>query len=112
MFIRAGYEITYECPTATPMTLLLSIRPERLPDLATPPRIEATAPTPLRQFRDVYGNIAHRLLAPAGPVTFRSDFVIEDMARGLGARVTPVRITQHHPRCPGARQSDRCGLGV
>ena len=31
MLIRAGYEITYDCPAPTPINLLLSIRPERWP---------------------------------------------------------------------------------
>jgi transglutaminase-like putative cysteine protease len=78
MLIRAGYEITYNCPTATPMTLLLSVRPERLADLVTNQTIRASGGTILHEQRDIYGNIAHRLIAPAGPVTFRTDFVIED----------------------------------
>ena len=42
MLIRAGFEITYRAPTATPMTLLLSVRPERTPDLVTAQRIKAS----------------------------------------------------------------------
>jgi transglutaminase-like putative cysteine protease len=78
MLIRAGYEITYDCPAPTPMNLLLSLRPERLPDLATMQRITASGPTPTRQYRDFFGNIATRLVAPAGPITLRADFMIED----------------------------------
>jgi transglutaminase-like putative cysteine protease len=78
MLIRAGYEITYDCPAPTPMNLLLSVRPERLPDLVTMQRITASGAVPMRQYRDLFGNIANRLLAPAGPTTFRADFVIED----------------------------------
>jgi transglutaminase-like putative cysteine protease len=32
----------------------------------------------LNPFRDLYGNVAHRVLAPAGRTTFQADFVIED----------------------------------
>ena len=78
MRIRAGFEITYDCPAPTPMTLLLSVRPERLPDLVTTQRITASGQARLRQYRDMFGNIAHRLLAPAGPTTFAADFVISD----------------------------------
>jgi transglutaminase-like putative cysteine protease len=81
MLIRAGYEIAYDCPAPTPMTLLLSVRPERAADLVTAQRITASPPAPLRPFRDLYGNSAHRLLAPAGPIAFRADFVIEDSGR-------------------------------
>ena len=76
--IRAGFEITYECPAPTPMTLLLSVRPERVPDLLTPQHLVAIPNTLLHPFRDLYGNAAHRLVAPAGRVTFSADFVIVD----------------------------------
>jgi hypothetical protein len=33
MKIRAGYEISYDCPQPTPMILTLSIHPSRFPDL-------------------------------------------------------------------------------
>jgi transglutaminase-like putative cysteine protease len=84
MLIRAGYDITYDCPAPTPMNLLLSIRPERMAELVTMQRITATAAgasVPMRPYRDLFGNIANRLLAPAGPTTFRADFVVEDCGR-------------------------------
>ena len=36
MKIRAGYEISYDCPQPTPMILTLSVHPSRFPDLLTP----------------------------------------------------------------------------
>jgi transglutaminase-like putative cysteine protease len=76
--IHAGFEISYECPAPTAMTLLLSVRPERLPDLLTPQHLAATPNTLLHPYRDLYGNAAHRLVAPAGVITFSAEFVIED----------------------------------
>jgi transglutaminase-like putative cysteine protease len=93
MLIRAGYEIQYECPMPTPMTLLLSVRPERLPDLVTPQNIVASGGVKLRPYRDMFGNIAHRLVAPAGAVRFRTDFVIRDS--GLPDAVVPG--ARQHP---------------
>jgi transglutaminase-like putative cysteine protease len=93
MLIRAGYDITYDCPTATPMTLLLSVRPERLADLITMQTIRASGGAVLHEQRDLYGNIAHRLIAPAGSVTFHTDFVIKDS--GLPDPVVPDAI--QHP---------------
>jgi transglutaminase-like putative cysteine protease len=94
MLIRAGYEITYDCPAPTPMALLLSIRPERLADLVTMQRITANGQSNMHQYRDLFGNIAHRILAPAGLTTFRTDFVIEDCGLpdpvDLGAVQHPV----------------------
>jgi transglutaminase-like putative cysteine protease len=79
--IRAGFEISYECPALTPMTLLLSVRPERLPDLRTSQHLCASPNTLLHPYRDLYGNAAHRLVAPAGLITFSADFVIEDSGK-------------------------------
>jgi transglutaminase-like putative cysteine protease len=76
--IRAGFEISYECPAPTPMTLLLSVRPERLADLLTPQHLAATPGVLLHPYRDLYGNAAHRLVAPAGLITFSADFLIGD----------------------------------
>jgi transglutaminase-like putative cysteine protease len=78
MLIRAGFEITHNCPIPTAMTTLLSVRPERFADLVTPQTISATAPVVLRQFEDLHGNVAHRLLAPAGPFSLRAQFLIRD----------------------------------
>ena len=39
MKIRAGYEISYDCPQSTPMILTLSVHPSRFSDLPTPDRM-------------------------------------------------------------------------
>jgi transglutaminase-like putative cysteine protease len=78
MRIRAGYEITYECPAPTPMMLLLSVRPERRADLVTPDALHTRPDTAVRQYRDGFGNLCTRVLAPEGRITFSSDFLIRD----------------------------------
>jgi transglutaminase-like putative cysteine protease len=78
MRIRCGYEITYDCPAPTPMLLMLSVRAERLVDLETPDLITASPPVALSQYRDQFGNLCSRLVAPAGQLTLRSEFVIRD----------------------------------
>ena len=78
MHIRAGYEIAYDCAGPTPMLLLLSTRPERLRDLVTPQELTVTPGVPVHVYRDGFGNICHRLLAPGGRITFSSSFVIAD----------------------------------
>jgi transglutaminase-like putative cysteine protease len=81
MRIRAGYQITYDCPAATPMLLMLNVRPERLGDLETPDLIHTNPHVPLRQYRDQFGNLCSRILAPAGRMTLSADFVIRDSGR-------------------------------
>jgi len=81
MRIRAGYEITYDCPAPTPMLLMLNVRPERLSDLETPDLIHTAPHVPLRQYRDQFGNLCSRILAPAGRMTLSADFVVRDSGR-------------------------------
>jgi transglutaminase-like putative cysteine protease len=78
MRIRAGYEIAYDCLGPTPMLVLLSVRPERLADLLTPQIMNVTPELPVQAYSDIFGNICHRLLAPAGRITFASEFLIAD----------------------------------
>jgi transglutaminase-like putative cysteine protease len=87
MLIRAGYEITYECPRPTPMVLMLSLHPSRLGDLTAPAPMVLDPPLPVEHFHDLYGNICSRIAAPAGAVTISSDFIVSDS--GLPDAVEP-----------------------
>ena len=55
MKIRAGYEISYDCPQPTPMILTLSVHPSRVADLITLDRMRLDPPIVAkhlsRQFR-------------------------------------------------------------
>ncbi len=81
MRIRAGYQITYDCPAPTPMLLMLNVRPERLADLESPDLIHTAPHVPLRQYRDQFGNLCARILAPQGRMVLSGDFVIRDSGR-------------------------------
>jgi len=78
MLIRAGFEITYFCPTATPLLTLLSVHPSRRGDLRTPDDLKLNGAPITQQFLDPYGNLCGRAVAPQGFVTLSSDFVIRD----------------------------------
>jgi transglutaminase-like putative cysteine protease len=78
MQIRAGFEIAYECPQATPMVLMLTVHPTRLPDLTAPHRIIFEPPVAARDYRDAYGNACTRIVAPPGRLTVSADFVAND----------------------------------
>ena len=93
MKIRAGYEISYECAQPTPMILMLSLLPERTPDLITPEALQITPEVPLTVYRDGFGNTCHFLRAPPGPVTFANDFIVSDS--GLPDAVVPEAV--QHP---------------
>jgi transglutaminase-like putative cysteine protease len=78
MKIRAGYEISYECPQPTPMILTLSVHPSRFSDLLTPDRMRLDPPIPANTYHDSFGNFCHVIRAPAGRLTFSTDFLVED----------------------------------
>ncbi len=79
MQIRAGFKIDYSCPQPTPMLLVLSVSPERLPDVIEAPHQLRFEPfVPATDYRDSFGNICTRILAPAGALTMSADFVVQD----------------------------------
>ena len=96
MLIRAGFDIAFDCSAPTPMILMLSVRPERLMDLATTQDIRASSPAhgpvALRPYRDLFGNICHRVSAPQGRIDIIADFLVRDS--GLPDEVSP-RAVQH-----------------
>ena len=78
MRIKSGFEIVYDCPARTPMLLMLSVHPSRRADLETSDDIRTDPAVPVRHYRDVYGNICSRLLAPAGRLKLWADFIVRD----------------------------------
>ena len=94
MKIRCGFDITYSCPVPTPMLFLLSVHPSREADLLGPQELRLDPPTPARSYTDVFGNRVTRLLAPAGPLNLKADFLIADSgepdAHAPDAREVPV----------------------
>jgi transglutaminase-like putative cysteine protease len=94
MKIRAGFDIAYAPKAPTPMILMLSIHPSRLPDLLTPHRIVFDPPVPAHDYRDSFGNTCTRILAPPGRIGMSADFLIADSGApdiiDLGAQQIPV----------------------
>ena len=78
MRMRLGYTIAYDTFGPTPMSLLLSVRPERQADLVTPEVIAFDPPIDAKQHIDAFGNVCTRIVAPGGRTTMSAAFVIED----------------------------------
>ena len=87
MLIRAGYDLSIQCPTETPLMALLSVHPSRTQDLRSPAIITSSGPYPLTASLDDFGNLRTRTVAPAGLLRLTSSFVIEDS--GLPDAVAP-----------------------
>ncbi len=78
MKIRAGYEISYDCPRPTPMILTLSVHPSRIADLLTGDCMRLDPPIPANTYHDSFGNFCHVIRAPAGRLTISADFLVRD----------------------------------
>ena len=78
MLIRYGYEITVACEQPTPMVCLLTAHIERAGDIRSPEIVTTTPEIPTTIYRDMFGNICRRFMAPAGDFTIRGDSTLED----------------------------------
>jgi transglutaminase-like putative cysteine protease len=87
MYIRAGFNIAYECASETFAVLTLSVHTSRRGDLQSPDMLTVRPKTRLSQYIDIFGNICHRVMLPIGVTTLSSDFLIQDS--GLPDPVAP-----------------------
>lgn len=78
MRIHAGYEIAYDCPNPTPMLLMLRVHPSRHQDLEGADAIVPEPPVPTSEYRDGFGNLCTRMVAPRGRLTLSSTFIVRD----------------------------------
>ncbi|WKL56160.1 transglutaminase family protein [Asticcacaulis sp. ZE23SCel15] len=95
MKIKAGYELTYECPQPTPMLLCLNIHPSRRADLLTPQDVVFSPAVKSWDYLDSFGNACTRVTAPAGPMTVSTEFIIHDTGR---PDYVPLEAVQHDVR--------------
>jgi transglutaminase-like putative cysteine protease len=78
MLIRVGCEIEFVFPAPTPLILMLSLHPTRMPTVRLQENLQVEPAVPISHFLDVNGNRCSRAVAPAGHVVFRNDAVVED----------------------------------
>src|ERR1035438_5838126 len=87
MKIKVGFEIAYAAVQPTPMVIMLSIHPSRFADIIGTETIVADPNVPIGFYRDSFGNVCGRLVAPAGGVTLRGSALVRDS--GLPDAVAP-----------------------
>ena len=78
MFLRIGYEMSFEIAAPTAMVLMLYVHPERAGDLREPERLKIEPQVCVEDFLDCFGNRCARVLAPAGVLKISSDNFIGD----------------------------------
>jgi transglutaminase-like putative cysteine protease len=76
--IRAGYHTSFECYQNTAITLMLSVHPDRQSDLLSNHRLTFSPSVESRDYRDAFGNVCTRLVAPAGLLQVTNLFTIAD----------------------------------
>ena len=78
MRIAAGCQITYDCPQATPMLLMVNPHPSREADLIVPAQENFHPPVPARHYMDSFGNRCTRIVAPPGRFTISTRVEVRD----------------------------------
>lgn len=78
MLIRYGFDIMLSCQQPTPMVCLLSIHDEREADVRVAEQFVTTPSVPSTVYRDLFGNVCRRLVAPAGDLSIWGDGTVED----------------------------------
>jgi transglutaminase-like putative cysteine protease len=94
MLIRLGYDIQFGSPMPVAMVALLHVHPSRVKDLKEDDILRIDPEVPITLYRDSFGNICSRFLAPAGGFRLYNSTLIEDSgeldAAPIGAQETPV----------------------
>jgi transglutaminase-like putative cysteine protease len=88
MEIKVGFELSYAAVQPTPMVTMLNIHPSRFADIVGTESIVTEPNVPIGYYRDSFGNVCGRLIAPAGGVTFRGSALVRDS--GLPDVVMPT----------------------
>jgi transglutaminase-like putative cysteine protease len=93
MKLRIGYNLAYECPQPTPMLLMLNTHYSRVEDVLVPDVLVTDPPVPVTQYRDSFGNLCGRLVAPPGRISLSTTALLEVP----GEFETPGPFGYQHP---------------
>jgi len=93
MKLRVGYELVYECVQPTPMMLMLNTHYSHANDVLSPDLLAVNPPVPISQYRDGFGNLCSRIVAPQGLIAFLTSAVLEVSSEP--ERRPP--LTEQHP---------------
>jgi transglutaminase-like putative cysteine protease len=92
MKTRVAYEFVYSLPQPTPMILMVTIHYSRASDIIVPDLLTTEPPVNVTTFRDGFGNLCSRIVAPAGQIHIKSHSLVRDS--GLLDPVVP--FAQQH----------------
>jgi transglutaminase-like putative cysteine protease len=78
MLIRLGFDIQFEIPCSVPMIAVYHVHPSRCADLREPDEPRITPAVPIDEYKDSFGNVCTRFVAPAGKLQLYNSTLIED----------------------------------
>lgn len=78
MKLHIGYSLSYQSEQPTPMILNLNVHHSRAGDLIRPDKMITEPWVPLTIYRDGFGNLCTRLVAPPGVIQIRADALVQD----------------------------------
>ncbi|PMS29845.1 transglutaminase-like domain-containing protein [Paraburkholderia rhynchosiae] len=76
MKLRVGYELIYECAQPTPMMLMLNTHFSRAQDVLSADLLAVDPPVVITQYRDSFGNLCSRLVAPQGLISLSTSALL------------------------------------
>jgi transglutaminase-like putative cysteine protease len=76
--LRIGFEVIYSFPQPTPIILNVNVHYSRAGDIIVPDLLMVEPFVPVADYRDSFGNLCSRVLAPAGRFRMTADGVIRD----------------------------------
>ncbi|HRN89545.1 transglutaminase family protein [Hyphomicrobium sp.] len=78
MLIKYGFGIAITVPQPTPLITLLDVRDQRRPDIVEESAFITTPDVPQSMYRDQFGNMCRRMIAPAGEFAITMGGTIRD----------------------------------
>jgi transglutaminase-like putative cysteine protease len=98
MLIRYGYDILYQFPDKTAVTVLLQVLPQREPDLVLADAVHLDPPVAQDSFKDCFGNRCVRFVAPKGTMRVFGDTIIKD--NGIACPIVLDAVEHDIPDLP------------
>lgn len=92
MKLRVGYELVYECPQPTPMLLMLNTHFSHANEVLLADVLTVDPPVPVRHYRDGFGNLCSRIVAPQGRLALSTSALLEVSAE---FETPPLDACQH-----------------
>ena len=87
MLIRVGFELVYQFPQVTPLTLTVDVHYSRAEDIVSNQSLATDPEVPISGYRDGFGNWCRRLVAPVGRFRMTNGAVVRNS--GLADPVVP-----------------------